>query len=282
MRPVTLLMLVAVFALAGTAALAQTCPPAQTACPSPCPSTCAPACPAPAACPAPPCPGECPSIPAAVGAGPVPGFCDLTCETGFDAAFVQGMYQHHVNIIGLATLGIQQSTDQGLRDLSGKIRYERTKMNEKLATFGRQLGQCNLNLVCNSCLFDQLNTLVGQDFNVKYAVLMIGLLQQSMDSAQIGMQRASIADLRNTEKIEYRASQNEILALSNWLARHGISCPVAASPCPGAGTGPICPATACPAPACPSACPAPAPVCPAPACPAPACPAPCPAPSVCP
>lgn len=278
MRPVTLLMLVAVFALAGTAALAQTCPTAQTACPPPCPTTCAPACPAPAACPT-VCPGECPSIPAAVGAGPVPSFCDLTCETGFDAAFVQAMYQQHVNIIGLATLGIQQSTDQGLKDLSGKIRYERTKMNDKLVTFGRQLGQCNFNLVCDSCLFDQLNTLVGQDFNIKYTVLMIGMLQQSMDAAKIGMERASIADLRNQERIEYRASQNEILALTNWLARHGVSCPVAAAPCPCPAAGPVCPAPACPAPVCPAPCPS---ACPAPACPAPACPAPCPAPSVCP
>lgn len=262
MRPVTLLMLVAVFALAGTAALAQSCPPAQATCPSPCPSPC----PAPLACPPAPCPGECASIPAAVGAGPVPAFCDLTCETGFDAAFVQAMYQQRVNIIGLATLGIQQSTDQGLRDLSGKIRYERTKMNEKFVGYGRQLGKCDLNLVCDTCLFDQVNTLQGQDFNIKYTVLMIGLLQQSMDAAKIGMERSSIADLRNTEKIEYRASQNEIMALQNWLARHGISCPVQAAPCPGVGTGPICPAPApvCPAPACPPPCPAPAPVCPAP------------------
>lgn len=260
MRPVTLLMLVAVFALAGTAALAETCcPPAQTACPSPCPAP-APCCPPPAACPT-VCPGECPSIPAAVGAGPVPDFCSLTCETGFDAAFVQAMYQHHVNIIGLATLGIQQSTDQGLKDLSGKIRYERTKMNDKLVTFGRQIGQCNLNLVCNSCLFDQLNTLVGQDFNIKYAVLMIGLLKQSMESAQIGIQRASIADLRNQEKIEYRASQNEILALTNWLSRHGVSCPVEAAPCPATcgAAGPVCP---CPAPVCPCPAPCPTNVCP--------------------
>lgn len=261
MRPVTMLMLVAVFALAGTAALAQSCPTAQATCPSPCPAPC----PAPAACPPAPCPGECPSIPAAVGAGPVPKFCDLTCEQGFDTAFVQAMYQQHVNIIGLATLGIQQSTDAGLRDLSGKIRYERTKMNEKLVTFGRQLGNCDLALTCDSCLFDQVTTLQGQDFNIKYAVLMIGLLQQSMDAAKIGMERSSIADLRNTEKIEYRASQNEILALQNWLARHGISCPVTATPCPGAGMGPVCP-TPCP-PACPTPCP--------PACPT-HCPKPCP------
>jgi len=262
MRPVTLLMLVAVFALAGTAALAQCCPPAQATCPAPCPAPCPPA----AACPPAPCPGECPSIPAAVGAGPVPKFCDLTCEQGFDAAFVQAMYQQHVNIIGLATLGIQQSTDGGLRDLSGKIRYERTKMNEKLVRFGRQVGSCDLALTCDTCLFDQVATLVGQDFNIKYAVLMIGLLQQSMDAAKIGIERSSISDLRNTEKIEYRASQNEILALQNWLARHGISCPVAATPCPGPGMGPVCP----------NPCPAPCPVpCPAPACP-PACPAPCP------
>lgn len=203
----------------------------------------------------------------------MPKFCDLTSCPDFDKAFVQAMYQTRLDIIGLATLGIQQSTDQALRDLSGKIRYERTKMNEKFVKFGRAMGLCDLPVACNTCLSDQLNTLVGQDFNIKYAVLMIGLLEQSMDAAKIGMERSSISDLRNTEKIEYRASQNEIRALQNWLARHGISCPVQAAPCPGVGTGPICPP--CPVPACPVACPDP---CPAPACPA-ACPSPCPAPA---
>ena len=254
MRPVTMLMLAAVFALAGTAALAQTCcPPVQATCPAPCPAPC------PSVCPSP-----CPSIPAAVGAGPVPKFCDLTCPADFDPAFVRAMYQQHVNIIGLATLAIQQSTDEGLRDLSGKIRYERTKMNMKFTQYARQLGICDLSVACDTCVNDQIATLVGQDFNIKYATLMIALLQQSMDAAQIGMTQSGIADLRNTERIEYRASQNEILALTNWLARHGISCPVAAAPCPGAGMGPVC--APCPAP-CPSACPAP-------------CPAPCP--STCP
>jgi len=191
-----------------------------------------------------------------VGAGPVPKICDLTACPDFDNAFVQAQYQHNLNIIGLATLAIQQSTDEGLRDLSGKIRYERTKMNMKFTGYARQLNICNLPLVCDTCVTDQLSSLVGQDFNTKYAVLMIGLLQQSMEAAQLAMQRSAIADLRNTERIDYRASQNEILALTNWLARHGISCPVTASPCPGAGQGPVCPP--CPAPCptpCPSACP---------------------------
>lgn len=256
MRPVTLLMFAAIFALAGAAALAETCPAPAAACPSPCP--------APLTCPPAPCPGECAAIPAAVGAGPVPSFCELTCETGFDAAFVRAMYQQHANIISLATLAIQQSTDASLRDLSGKIRYERTKMNEKLVKHGRNLGICDLDVTCDPCLTGQLNTLVGQDFNIKYAVLMIGMLQQSMDAAKIGMERASIADLRNTEKIEYRASQNEVMALQNWLARQGVSCQVEAAPCPAPAAGPVCPA---PTPVCPSPCPpASTPVCPS-ACP---------------
>jgi len=257
MRPVTMLMLAAFFALAGTAALAQTSPTAPATCPAPCPAPCPSVCPAPCSTtPAAVGAGPCPSIPAAVGAGPVPKICDLTACPDFDNAFVQAQYQHNLNIIGLATLAIQQSTDEGLRDLSGKIRYERTKMNMKFTGYARQLNICNLPLVCDTCVTDQLSSLVGQDFNTKYAVLMIGLLQQSMEAAQLAMQRSAIADLRNTERIDYRASQNEILALTNWLARHGISCPVTASPCPGAGQGPVCPP--CPAPCptpCPSACP---------------------------
>lgn len=257
MRPVTMLMLALVFALAGTAALADGC----NVCGS---NTCQAACPAPT-----PCEPVCPPIPAAVGAGPVPAIYNLASPADFDKAFVQAMYQNHQDIIGLATLGIQQSTDQELRDLSGKIRYERTKMNEKLVKFGRMIGDCNLNVVCNTCLTDQISTLVGEDFNVRYAVLMIGLLMQSQEAAKMGMSQSGIADLRNQSRIEYRASANEIAALQNWLVRHGIANTAGAT----CGAGPTCatipPPSPCPAP-CPTPCPS---TCPSP------CPAPCPAPA---
>ncbi len=271
MRPVTMLMLAVVFALPGSAALAadncDVCAPSVAVCP-----------PVAVACPA-----ECPPIPAAVGAGPVPSLCNLACPTDFDKAFIQSMYQHHQDIIGLATLGIQQSTDSELRGLSAKIRQERTDMNVKLVKWGRVIGECDLNLVCNTCITDQLSTLVGDDFNIRYAVLMTGLLQQSADAAQMGMSQSGIADLRNQSRIEFRASQNEIAALKSWLVRHGI----ANTPGVPCGAGPVCatipPPSPCPAP-CPVTCPAPCPApCPtvAPPCPpaaGPVCPDPCPAP----
>jgi hypothetical protein len=240
----------------------------------------APTCPA--ACPAvAPCEPTCPPIPAAVGAGPMPAICNLTCPADFDKAFVQAAYQNNADIIGLATLGIQQSTSSELRGLSGKIRNERTQHNQKLVKFARMIGECNLNLVCNACLTDQISTLVGQDFNVRYAVLMVGLLMQAQDAAKAGMSQSGIADLRNQNRISYRAAENEIAAFQSWLVRNGISCSPGA-PC---GAGPVCatipPPSPCPAPCpttCPPPCPAPCPPAAGPACPAP-CPAQCPAPA---
>lgn len=271
MRPVTMLMLALVFALAGTAALANdcnvcggtnTCVPA---CAPACAATCPPPCPAPE-----PCPPVCPPIPAAVGAGPVPAFSNVACPEDFDKAFVQSMYQHHQDIIALATLGIQQACSSELRDLSRKIRQERTDMNIKLVKFGRMMGECSFNVACNTCITDQVSTLVGQDFDVRYAVLMVGLLMQSQEAAQAGMNQSCIADLRNQSRIEYRASANEIAALQNWLSRNGLAST------PGTcGAGPVCPTIPPPTP-CPVACPAP---CPAPSCAPPAIvPVPCPCP----
>lgn len=259
MRPVTMLILALVFALSGTAAVADNC----AVCPSP-----APVCPPPCPAPAPACEPTCPPIPAAVGAGPMPAICDVACPEDFDKVFIQAVYQNNADIVALATLGMQQACDRELRNLSGKIRHERTQHNQKLVKFARMSGECNLNLACNTCITDQITTLVGQDFDVRYAVLLAGLLTQAQEAAKVGMDRSCIADLRNQNRISYRAAENEIAALQTWLMRNGIANSMGA-PC---GAGPSC-ATIPP----PSPCPAPCPV----TCPPP-CPAPCPAPVTCP
>lgn len=280
MRPVTMLMLAVVFAFAGTAAMAadacNPCGPSTTTCP---PVACQPAavCPPVAECP-PPAP-VCPPIPAAVGAGPMPAITSVTCPEDFDKTFIQAVYQNNADIIALATLGMQQACDRQLRNLSGKIRHERTQHNQKLVQFARMVGNCDLNLVCNTCITDQLTTLVGQDFDIRYSILMIGLLMQAQDAARVGMTQSCIADLRNQNRISFRAAENEIAALQNWLMRAGI----ANTPGVVGGAGPVC-ATIPPPTPCPAPCPTVAPVCPAPCPPAagPVCPEPCPTPAATP
>ena len=283
MRPVTMLMLAMVFALAGTAAIAadpcSVCPPAAATCPVACQPV---VCPPVAVCPPEPI---CPPIPAAVGAGPMPALSNIACPEDFDKTFIQAVYQNNADIIALATLGMQQACSSEIRNLSGKIRHERTQHNQKLVQFARMVGECNLNLTCNTCITDQITTLVGQDFDLRYSVLMVGLLMQAQDAARVGMSQSCIADLRNQNRISFRAAENEIAAFQNWLTRNGLACS-AGSVC---GAGPVCPTippptpcpTPCPPAPCPTVCPPVTAPCPAPCPPAPVCPptivpAPCP------
>lgn len=245
---VTLLALM--FAAVPTIAFAECgCEPA---CPAPCPSTC------PAPCPTTTCP-TCPAEPANIGAGPCADLADL-CGCDFDQAFMRLMYQQHSDIAALATQGIQLSTDKGIRDLSGKIRYEQTKQSQKLSYWAQKAGMCTLNADYNRIqgVMDSLKQCCGGDYNVPYVKTMIGLLEQNRDAAQLALSKATVPGLRDQARIVVNSTSKEIVALQNWLSRYGEVCPV----CPSSvGAGPSCPAATCPAP-CPTTCPTPCPTCP--------------------
>lgn len=264
----------------------MTCPPTQPYI-QPCPVV--QPCPAPCQTPCVTCPVVKPgmSVCAALGAGPAPGLAGL-CGAAFDQGYILQGYQLNTEIAALATVGIGQSTDKNLRDLSGKIRYEVTKQNEKLADWYLASGCCG-KIQVN---YDKVNNVVGAvtpfsgcEFDVQYAQAMIGLLSQARDAGAMASTTATIGGLRDQGDIVVRSTNNEIFALQRWLCEKGSKCGV----CPpaGIGAGPyqapcvttpcVCP-TPCPtaAPVCPAPCPTAAPVCPtaAPVCPtaAPVCP----------
>lgn len=245
MRYLGITLMALMFAAVPTIAFAECgCEPT---CPAPCPS----ACPCPTTCPS-TCP-TCPAEPASIGAGPCGALSDL-CGCEFDQEFMRQMYQQHSDIAALATQGIQLSTDKGIRDLSGKIRYEQTKQSQKLAYWAQKQGMCTLTADYNriQAVMDDLRQCCGSDYNIPYVKTMIGLLEQNRAAAQLAMSKATMPGLRDQAKIVVNSTTKEIVALQNWLSRYGEVCPAAA------GAGPCCPAT------CPTTCPEPCPKCPTP------------------
>jgi len=233
-----------------------------TTCPKPCPTTCPTVCPKPVQVVCPPCPPPCggvgpknwncppamtgagPARPCGVGAGPVPALADL-CDNEFDLAFVQSMYQHHNDIMALTSLGISQACDRRLRDLSGKIRYEQTRMNQKLAMWWPMFGGCgdiSINYERPESDIARLKCLTGSDFDCAYAAILIAYLEQSDQAAQLGMCRACRKELRDQSRIVSRTAQLSANALRRW------STGVGAGPCSPCGTcPPTAPLDTCPA-----------------------------------
>ncbi|MCE5313470.1 MAG: DUF305 domain-containing protein [Armatimonadota bacterium] len=254
MRYLGITLLALMFAVAPIGVMAQCCP--QTTCPEPCPAPCPTVCPepCPTACPA-PCPSACPTCPAepaSIGAGPCSALADL-CGCDFDQAFMRLMYQQHSDVAALATQGIQLSTDKNIRDLSGKIRYEQTKQNEKLVMWAQKLNNCTLpvDYMRIQGIMEDLQKCCGSDYNIPYVKTMIGLLQQNRDAAQLAISKATVPGLRDQARIVVKSTTREIAALQSWLAKFNSACPT------------VCPTSTCPTATCPtSTCPTPCPTCP--------------------
>lgn len=159
-----------------------------------------------------------PSSPAVIGAGPAPDLATLT-GTAFDEAYLRSMYQLRTNIMPIATLGIEQAQDRNLRDLSGKIRTEMTDQNQKVAMWYRDMGfgtipvdYSRANTIANTLL-----TYTGPEFDIQYARVMAGLLNQANTAAQLAVARTTNDEIRNQAEIVVRATQNEIVALQRWV-----------------------------------------------------------------
>jgi predicted outer membrane protein len=174
---------------------------------------------------------------------------DIACNTDFDAAYTKAMYQQHADISAVATMGIEQTQDKNLRDLAIKIRNERAQQNEKLAMFNRQLGLGTLPLDYNEMAMyrSQLSDTTGRDFDIRFATVMMGLLQQSRNAATMAQSRAALPALRNQAGIVAKSDTNEIDALQRWLNRNNLPVPpdITGGAGPG-GTAPCPPGTTAP------------------------------------
>ena len=156
-------------------------------------------CPPPDQCP---CPG---ATPGALGAGPGPGLLDLSCAD-FDKAYAQRMYEQNTAVIAVATQGIQRAKDKNLRDISGEIRTKRTSENIKLADWYAQMGYgvIPVDYARVQRIVDSLFEPTGRCFDIAYTETMLGLLCQSKGANELGIERATIPDMRNQAGIAAR------------------------------------------------------------------------------
>lgn len=200
MRSMGLIMAVVAVALVGTMSLAQQCPPPSTV-------------------PQPNVGASTPSTaPAGIGAGPATDLTGLT-GTAFDQAYIKNMYQLHSTISAFTTQGIEQSTSEDLKGLSGHIRYEQTKQNEKLAYWYQQMGLGRIPVDYNKvdATVATLPMSAGPQFNVSYARTLISLLEQQKQAAQLAIAKATLPGLRDQARLVSDAATNEINALQAWL-----------------------------------------------------------------
>jgi uncharacterized protein (DUF305 family) len=133
------------------------------------------------------------------------------------------MFQQHSDIEALASQGIAKASDGWLRDISGKIRYEQTKMNEKLVGWYPAFnceGALGVNYQRPQTILDNLQCLTGCEFDVQYARTMVGLLEQSKCAADLAIEKATRPQLRDQARIVSRSAYNEINALNGWLSKH--------------------------------------------------------------
>lgn len=236
MKTATILAVAVLFALGATAALAQ-CPP-EPVCPAPVVTCPAPApvvvCPPEPVCPAVPrcCPtqmttpaAQCPcpqANPAAWGAGPAEGLCDLECQD-FDKAYIEKMYNLNATIIALTTEGIQRTTDRNLRNISNEIRTTKTDENMQLANWYAQMGYGTIpvDFERTQAVIGSLNEPMGKCFDVAYAQTLSGLLKQSRDANGLVAGQGALDQLIRQANTSGQKDGNFVFRLDRWVTENG-------------------------------------------------------------
>lgn len=209
---------IAILLLAASAVWAQ-CPscfaePAQVQCPSPCPAPCPEPCPQACACP---CPA---AVPASLGAGPA---AFLPCDTcNFDAAYASSMFAQNSVIIAVTQYGMQRTTDDNLRDISGEINGYLTSANNKLQAWYGAVACSAASPDCAKAqaIIAQLASTPNNCFDAVYAKTLSQLLQQSDSADVIGGQRALTPPMRQQAQFLSRKEADWAFRLDRWVAEH--------------------------------------------------------------
>ncbi|MCX6345258.1 MAG: DUF305 domain-containing protein [Armatimonadetes bacterium] len=228
MQSARVVFLMIIFAVMAVGSYAQTCPAPTTACPT-CPSapvamqptcptgTCGQPCP-----PAMVIPPSC-AILGGLGGGPL-AILESTCAgPEFDRLYIENMFQIHTDITALTTQGIEQTTDKGLRNLSGKIRTEQSDQNTKLAMWYRDmgLGRVKVDYCKSGTIINCLTNLCGAGFDPVYAQTLSDALKTLRDSALVSAPKLSRSDMKHQAELVARTAQNEIDILQKWISTHG-------------------------------------------------------------
>ena len=171
--------------------------------------------------PAAQCPCPC-AKPGALGAGPASGLSCLTCAD-FDKEYGAKLYSQNSTVIALATQGIQRSTSQNLRDISGEIRTQLTSENVKLDDWHSRMGGSTITVDYSRAqqIVDSLSEPTGSCFDVAYAQTMIGLLEQSKAAHQLVLDKSGTPELRNQAEFVIKYTCDWIFRLQRWINEKG-------------------------------------------------------------
>lgn len=157
------------------------------------------------------------AVPVPVGNGPLARIANLPLGWQSDWAYMETMYQQNMVIAGLADIASRQSTDAGVRILSGKIVLERIDMNDRLRLWYRVFtNRAAIPYSSVRANILQQALLCTGDFNCAYTSMMISLMQQSLDAARWATWNSDIPELRNQAWVVERTNQNEIGAFRSW------------------------------------------------------------------
>lgn len=156
--------------------------------------------------------------PVCIGPGPVERIQDLF-GSNFEMGYMLTMYQQNADIGAMALFGSQRAGDSYIRALSRKMALERIDMNQDLRAWyltymSRNMPPAEIQRFTG--LQEALSTYTGTEFDCMYASVMIGLMQQSQDAADMAIDRSEILQLRQQALVVSRTNENEIQAFQRW------------------------------------------------------------------
>lgn len=152
-----------------------------------------------------------------IGAGPAAGLADL-CGCAFDTAFTQSMAQQYADILALACWGRNNASSPRLRDLSGQLAGRQPQVLQASACgtgCGTPIQVGPSDRV--QCILSELSRLCGLAADRYYATAMIGLMQQTQDTALLAKCKATTQCLQKEAAHMAKQASKEIRYLNTWL-----------------------------------------------------------------
>ena len=154
-----------------------------------------------------------------LGAGPAP-MLERVPDDQFDEAYMLMAYQQSSDIAALAAYGLDHASSQDIKVFSRKIAMERIDIRNDLK---RWYWQYNNRIMPEptterqEVLLAALYGCCGADFDCRYAQLMIELMQQTGDAAELAIDNTENLDLLFQARVAQRTNENEIRAFQRWL-----------------------------------------------------------------
>lgn len=154
-----------------------------------------------------------------LGEGPASALCTVP-DDRFDEKYMLVMYQLNSDIAALAAYGIDHASDPDIKVFSHKIALERLDVRNDLRQWYWQYNNRIMpkpETARQEVLLAALYGCCGQDFDCRYAQLMIELMRQSEEAAELAIDTTNNLDLLFHARVAQRTNANEIRAFERWL-----------------------------------------------------------------